>query len=506
MTAVGVGAAGLFLPSIGMNIGKREQIVILVVTGVVAIGGLHWIVFRQRANEFVEAFEELEERRGEAEQVRVLPNIALLEAFERENEVIHQAYSDALTTIGLTMHPAFEVIHFDDVTDDKLEPPPAPGADPGEINRRRRELHQKLAQEKYDEQIALLFEELARLRGLAQAARPGQTDLSFLRQDSWNLPLTLPAGMQGGRLLTALHQARDNLMIMRRVDPNNPTWQQTRTGYEAELAKLGIDNNLYLQGTLPLQGEYVGLLHKVMYVLLIEEALGPNAEIAGVRITRDFLLDLLEIQLPLEPLKGSDDTELDVNEMYFIYEQLRFLNRLLELATRNEVAEVAGVQFEDAAYLVQFNIGFANPDLTPSPTPAPTPPPRNIYVLPTPTPTGSGSTSGSGGEGGQRASLPSENDIGYSVPILITFRARNSNAMKFVYETLGQFAMVELDQFSVISSPGQGGQHELWFQVRFLAVPFLFALEEQIKAAGRQMVEAGSAATVSTPGPGSSGP
>ena len=72
----------------------------------------------------------------------------------------------------------------------------------------------------------------------------------------------------------------------------------------------------------------------------------------GKEISDTQLFEIFEIFLPLEPMRDLADNELDFNEMYFLFEQLGFLNDLLALAAKYEIAEIGSVRLEEPMYLV----------------------------------------------------------------------------------------------------------------------------------------------------------
>ncbi|MCH8334109.1 hypothetical protein IIC65_09260, partial [Candidatus Sumerlaeota bacterium] len=103
-----------------LNFGKREQIVVILVSGIVLIAALHLFSFSRRATEFARVYEELDGYWGEVERLRVLNNSLLLDDYESDTELVEVAYNDALTSLGLTLEEVWKVPSFNSFV---LDPP-----------------------------------------------------------------------------------------------------------------------------------------------------------------------------------------------------------------------------------------------------------------------------------------------------------------------------------------------------------------------------------------------
>ena len=75
------------------------------------------------------------------------------------------------------------------------------------------------------------------------------------------------------------------------------------------------------------------------------------------------------------------------------------------------------------------------------------------------------------------ASAPGEFDIGYSIPLTIQFRSSNHSGWKFIYGVMNEIRLVELDEFQVVPARQVSDTVDVWYEVRFLAVPWLFVLD-----------------------------
>ena len=142
------------------------------------------------------------------------------------------------------------------------------------------------------------------------------------------------------------------------------------------------------------------------------------------------------------------------------------------------------VKLGEAGYLVDIqeedgSLPWADPpkDGAPAPRAEPTPRP-NPYVLPLPQAAGNPDPDPDAIASYRLASAPGEFDIGYSIPLTIQFRSSNTSGWKFFYEVLRQIRLVELDEFEVRPARDVSDTVDVWYEVRFLVVPWLFVLDE----------------------------
>ena len=312
--------------------------------------------------------------------------------------------------------------------------------------------------------------------------------MTFLadRAGAWRMPTALPPAVQGSRIIDLLKDANDTQSILKNINPAQrpDLYAQQRAYYEGLMLELGLNKNLYRDpspnGLLQF-GEFVPVFHSVAIAELVEkqvqQQLGEDRAIgANTALDRKTIYDILEIRLPFGVMMDAAGTEQAVSEMYFLCEHAKFLNNLLALAVEVGIAEVFGARLEDAGYLVEAPVAFANPETTA--TPAPTPPSQSPFVLPTPWPAESTPMAMGEIHPGALASDRSTADIGYSLPVILQYRTSNQIGMKFVFEVTRKFLMSEVESIRVLSQGTGADADSIFFEVRFLGVPYIFSLQE----------------------------
>lgn len=456
------------------QIGKRHQIALLFVAGIFAIGGLHMIIFAPKTEEYLHEYNRFREQEGKIEGIKLLRDRGKIPELENMTKTVEAHYNDAMTTLGLTMDPAFYMLPL--ASWKEFTPPPNTPQE--SVAALKAAAHKEQRQQKLQRQLELVIEELKKLMAFEPDPTARNAMATFVGEGGWALPRSLPNNLRGGQLLDVICDIKDQFEILEKIPATQEVLkQQQRTQFEQSLARLGIN---YLRfrdmNQLPKFGEYAPLIHKLAYAILIEENLDQGSTCAGEPVTRMDLLKWLEINIPFAPLLGEDGSEMTINEMYFIYEQLAFTNKLLQRAKEEGVLQIAAVYFEEPGYTMGVTLDrLPFPTAIPSPTPTPEPKP-NPYSLPPVEVSGGDPTAKSVQEQGITASLPGGLDIGYCLPIRLQLRANNLNFWKFVYEVLRQNSMAELDSYSIQAVPTDNQGYDLWFDVRMLHIPYLFAL------------------------------
>lgn len=465
-----------------MKIGKREQMVGLGIGGILVIGLLHLIVFGPKTKDYSDAYDSVKQQETKMADIKLLKDPKQLDRVMKDLDKVELTYTEATqTSLGLTMDAAFDLPTQDQFI---FTPPRGAAADPAAKAAAFHDDRDK----KTEKEIELVLGEIKKLMEFDApvGGSPRKLAATFLRDSpaGWHFPKGLPEGLKGGTLTDTVCEIKESWQIAKTVSAVQKEMKANfQQAWERSLAKLGINYLLYrTPNLLPDQGEYVPPIQKLTYAILVEQNLPPGVQCTGdpTPITRRMLLDMLQIYLPLSPLVDSNGRDMNVNEMYFIYEQLRFVNSMLKIAEDTGVSEVARVRFEDASYLetqtVRNGLPPFAPDEPPEATPAPTPVPPNRYVLPpSDDPNAPPATPGKGQDASARTPL----DLGYCLPIVVQFRSSNLSAWSFLYEVLRQNRLSEIDRLRIAAAATteRSETAEEWVEVRFLHIPFIFALE-----------------------------
>lgn len=505
-----------------MVFGKREKIVAGGVIAAVLMAGLHFVLFSPRVQSYAKAAGEREAKLTE------LKNIKVADAKELDRLTSATTRSlDMLTSgvaaLGMSENEVFIV---------ELPVPPDPKVTPKPEDFEKNAAATRI---KVEQQIPLLLEEVGKLQNYARASQAANaTKLSFCdgpptsqmwtTPQGWALPLALPQILtrDTGKLwdtLAAIEGIKGNLNSM---TAGTASYNMRRVDYYKAMSALGVDyfyingntsyaNQLYYgwPGTAYF-GEFVPLIAKMALANVIldkikeYEASNPPLIIHQKRLDRQFVFDVVDIDLtyigmPLEGMKES--------KLYFMYEELRALNRILDTAMKLQVTNVTGVMLDGYAFLRQWAQPLPPPaipaDLTKlesdeasvgvdvSAPKAEEEDEENmdeeLYG------TEGGGEKKEGEEGGAAAgapkappglTVPRADELGVAVPIKITYQATNDKLWKFVYEIIRQQPMTELQrmQFRTLSQfPGFQNNANVEGSVTFVMVPKLFSLVDTVR-------------------------
>lgn len=465
-----------------MNLNKRHQLAIVLSIGILSIGALHFFSFRPKSVRYTESYQNMENSKTKMLQLKMPKSPQEIVDLGDETEKVGAAYITSLQGLGLEMAPAFKI-----PTLETLERPP--DVPEKEFADRKAQYLVQAREKLYEEQLDLVLEEIVALQQYDRrrgGTKAGDTDMSFFGETAWRMPVALPESARGARLRDILLNAMDTRAIIKNISDNEILMAQQRVAYEGLLFQLGIDMRIYRDVSpysLASKGEFLPLIHKMTFAQLIEEGLGDDRKIGSIEVTRELIYDNIEIYLPVDPLVDKEGVEMEFNEMYFIYQSLRFVNTALEIAIRDNIAQIADIKIEDASYIKRF---VSDKWLPPSDMrlfgllPTPTPPPPNIYTLP-PEESDRDVARAEDEPPGQRGSRPGPEDIGYCIPISFQFRASNRNGWEFIYDVYSQFKLCEIDSYDVAAAQGQASETaDVWFDVKFLTVPFLFEFADEI--------------------------
>lgn len=492
-----------------MNFGKREQMVGLFVSGILTIGGMHWAIFGPRAKELSTAVADVDAKKTQISEFKSVGDMGKVTRLAADNKKLETFYNDAISSMGLSFPTAFQVPRFEE-TD--IEEAAKKDKNEMQVMQLRQLKFADVQKAKFAEQVQLVVSEIEKLYEYDSRRNPnkaGITKTTFMedRDGAWRLPASLPNGIQGGKLVDLLSEGSDTVSIIRNIPiERKDLLAAQRNYYENLLLQLGIDDNLYRQPTmtsLHSMGEYVPLIQKMAHADLIEKELAKNPELAKNRgLDRTEIFKLLEIDAPLHEMVEMDGKPAKINEMYFVYASLQFINTVLPLMVEAQIAEVAGIRCDEASFLVdQGQTGQPMYDPKVTPTPKPTPVTQNPFVLPGAEETKLDPKKAANiGPHGRVASKRGTTDIGYSIPITFQYRTNNNTGMKFIYDVIRRFPLLELDAVDFVSDRTRVDSENIWFSIRFLVVPYIFAIQEQPAAVGP--VAAAPGAKPATPAAG----
>ncbi len=476
-----------------VTMGKREQIVGLTIGGIVLVGLLHLFVFGPRARELAKAVEKREKETTNIVNLKILKNRNELPNYKKSTTSLATFYESAVTSLGLELNPSFLIPTFDGFVF------PAPKGLSGKpLTQAKRQAWRKNRNRLFTEQVELVLGEIRKLID-QHPSRPGNdtgTQMTFLSRD-WRIPTALPDGVQGGMLKDSIKTMMDNQETYKWVPEDREDLKaQLRREYEGMMFQLGIDYNLYRNPQqLPRHGDFVPLIHKMAHADQIEvamgNALGDDLDIGGEIMDRVKLYEVFEIDIPDLPYVNKDNADEELNEMYFLWEQLRFLNGMMETAKEDGIGEIVMVQLLRPSYLYKINdsrVGEEGQFVEVEPPP----PPTNRYVLPVRykfenPPTEQQINNPKGATMAER----SEKAQGYALPVRLVFHATNRAAWNFMFDVSRKFLLCEVDELKA-SSDTSSDANEAWFQIRFVHVPYVFPLEGMMKKKARQLAIAGA--------------
>ncbi|MCL5270882.1 MAG: hypothetical protein M1457_10125 [bacterium] len=522
-----------------MTIGKREKIVIGAVVAIGAIFVLHMTIFRPKLQAYREAKEARDAAAGEVASFK-RTNPETLKTFNAETTRLLQQLTGGLQKLDLTEPDVFLV---PSQADAKLELPPNTPADKQEEVKKTQ--YEEFRQAKLDKQIVLVLNEIERLRGFVENPT---TRMTFLGAGAtgWAIPTQLPTAMtqmQGQPLWDQLKRVAGNKATL--LNLTNPASQNLiRQQYEYDLYQMGL--NVQRVKFLARKGEFVPLIYRLAVANLIlkqiptDRALLINME----QLTPQRLFRLLEIDLPGAEMKGAAETK-----MYFLYQQLRYLNSLLDLAVKTRVKEITDVVLRAYGFLeaqdklalssgdAEVNIAMLGGD------------DRQLEAQASTTEAaegGGGAAAGGGGaEGGEmdfdkriqleaqlaakgvkpgspewnaalgirsgpattstsaltaedKAALmidatPKDTDIGYVVLIKLSYVADNTVNWTYLYNVLHDNPLAELDRLVVRSlSQSNPALQDLEVTPSFIFVPKLFNTQDTVQSLLAETGQSGS--------------
>ncbi len=512
---------------------KREIIVIGGIIAALMMGGLHFFLFKERVDRQAAAIAQRDERVGQLRQMRTLSDISELDAFNAQLDDKVKLLTEVAPLIGFDQPEAFLMPTL--VNDFAIDPEKRIS----EIEPFVMDEYKKASMARVPKQVDYLLEEVGKLQAMARASQQGARSqdrsttasvrLTFLGQPpaaatpppTWWLPIQLPERLLAdkGRLWDGLRQLADQKFILDQMDPASPQYNFNYTQYQGLVWQvLGI-NYSYIDSTKHF-GEFVPLISKLALANLILtemdawEKASPDqwVLIHSSRLDRDLLFRILDINLELP---GEVILGLQENKLYFAFEQLRSLNRMLELAAANGVGEISQVLLDGYSYLRlnEESLVAIEPAIVGPIDPATLPNDElamgkmevvaqaeesidDFYEMEFMMEEEMGGEMGEefGMEGMAEVSTeptiaeaplaPSETEPGVGLPIKIIYTATNDRTWRFLYEVLRTQPTTELHrlQFENISQyPAYGNSQEVRTHAIFISVPKMFRVIDTVR-------------------------
>jgi hypothetical protein len=410
-----------------MAIKKREQIVIVAISAVVAIFLVHMLIFRTRANEYNEVVKSYEEGVAKLQGAEFISSSVQLDNFKKKTK----EYESLITSVTASLNIDYTA-NFS-------------GSTPKEIFGRLAETTGLLTR--------LTDMRRSQLQqGRASTDRPALTFLDNRTdprypgvQFGWNLPLGLPAA-QKDAIWDNVVKLADRYELLRNI-PKATQQMEQRYQYNLLLSTIGIaagevsdyvwfynnqtpiffsDPKLVpqLPGARP--NDYYGLLR-----------MGPI--VPRLKKLRHYEL-LLGVRDPQSPVTdGRLAIALELTPEYFPYDvtlshvnrQLRALIDIIQLAKKNDIVEIYQVNLMKPAQFAKVELRVPGAE----PTPTPTPDPSSVAARTGGTIGGGRSYAGAQG-GADVTPIPADQKIGTGIGIEISFRGTNINIVILTWEPL----------------------------------------------------------------------
>lgn len=477
-----------------MNIGKREQIVIGSISAIALIAGLHFMIFSRAAEDFTSKKSARDQMRTTIQGLKTIADEKVVTDYTSKTLTYLAKLDAGVKYLELDQPEAFVVPKADDIPQDGM---PA-GMQPADF---KKEKQKEIANSKAGAQLDLVMGEISKLRAI-------QADKSvpylFLNNPNnpkdpncWRIPEQLPPTMRGGQLWDQIKSIADSKISLNNMNLQSPLYLRMRNQYYQSLMPLGLDMNH--SETLARFGEFAPLIQRLCYADIILKMMeaqtkqtGAPVTVLGEPLTRERLLDFLNIKLDYDPLP-----ELTENKVYFMYQELRSLNYMLTMAKEAKLKAVTALTLRGYAFLrnqpapenpadgswIPSDLSKLSDDELDDPRvwmkkeelasydpnqidPATGQPIGNGAVDPA---LGGGAAAGgvdlagggamgtvvdtSIGAGGQpKTQRKPDEDLGYAIPIKITYIAPNDVGLKYAYEVMRKKPLTEFHRLVMRST------------------------------------------------------
>lgn len=288
---------------------------------------------------------------------------------------------------------------------------------------------------------------------------------------SWELATGLPAALQGRSPEDYVSRLKDAFEVLKVLDQNSELYQRKQQEYRSILRDLGLD--LERRDQIKARfGDVPALLHTLNRIDLVRKALPPNFWPADrdEQSIKNELYDLFRVEWPVFPLG---------NTSYPYYRQSQNLVKMLEAADKAGVQDVTEVIMRkpSTTYFLADTAPVASGAAAPTPSPAAGTDPRF---------TGGGNR----GANNQAAARPAQPEAAIGAAIEITTRGTNLSNMTLLDAFSRDSVPFEADSVSIKSIEGRGGAQlqQMTAFVNTLVIPasgptILIAYDKEIQAA-----------------------
>ncbi len=385
-----------------MKLGNREKMVIGIISVILAIAALHFFIFSPKASQLSDVKANWDGALGEYNRTASAQSPSVLKRYEGQTK----EFQEHFTQLALALNLATQVYYVE--------------AKPESVEKRRGDFIDAV------EQL------------LAAREEEGALKLSFLAEEGWDLPDSLPENIEKRRVnlwdlmsnLDAIHSILDVIV--------NRTVKETK---EEErrllLLQLGFDQRKVF--SLARYGDHIPLVKSLVHAKLI---LGKKPE--EYRLTKENLYELLRIEFP-------------DNLLLYLNKQLDAVIDLVEMARENNIDEISMVRLlpksELFKELEQTSESESGAPLAPVAARS-----ERMFMDP-----GAYYGARAAGEGGgvmpgpgmQATPAPPERKlICVITPVQLRFTATNLNAMKFLYEITHSMRTYEIEDLAIQALEG----------------------------------------------------
>lgn len=289
---------------------------------------------------------------------------------------------------------------------------------------------------------------------------------------SWELATGLPAAIQGRSPEDYVSRLKDAFEVLKVLEQSSDLYQRKQQEYRSILRDLGLD--LERRDQIKERfGELAALVHTLNRIDIVRKALPPNFWPADrdEQSIKNELYDLFRVEWPTYPV---------VNTSYPYYRQAQNLLKMLDAADQAGVQEIRRVVMRKPT--ATFFIADAAAPAAGAAAPTPAPPAAGTD------PRFAGG--GNRGASNQASSRPAQPEAAIGAAIEITARGTNLSNMTYLHTISRTELPFEVDSISIRSVDGPGGQQlqELTAFVNTLVIPYsgttiLIAYENQIEEA-----------------------
>ncbi len=383
-----------------MTLANREKVVIGIITLILAIAALHLFIFSPKARQLSDAKKNWNGALGLYNRMASAQSPSDLKRYEGQTK----EYDEQFTQLALALNLVAQGYYVD--------------AKPESLEKRR-------------EDFINVIEKLLVVREEKDALK-----LSFLAEEGWDLPDSLPENIEMRRVnLWDLISKLDSIHSILDVIVNQTVKETKEEERRLLLLQLGFDQ--WKVASLARYGDHVPLIKRLVHAQLI---LGKKPE--EYRLTKEKLYGLLRIEFP-------------DNLLLYLNKQLDAVIDLVEMARENKIGEISMVR------LLPKSEVFREPEQTSEPgSGAPMAP-----VVPARAPRFVDANQFAGaavaGEGGGPMPLvqatpapPARKLICVITPVQLRFSATNLNAMKFLYEISHSQRTYEIEDLAIQALEG----------------------------------------------------